>query len=300
MVIARLKGGVGNQLFIYAAARRLSLNNNVPLKLDIISGFQRDYYQRNYRLQHFNIQGDVASRRQSFEGIFGRVRRQVLKQLAKFSEFEQRRYITEEFPEFDPRLLNLKVNGITYLDGIWASEQYFKDIEGIIREDLKIVTRHDPQDLALAAKIQSSNSVGLHVRRLHGVPRKSEAKPNPAIPALSIDYYQRGIEIIAGKVADPVFYCFGDYPQWFSQNNQMDFPLVVINHNKDEKDYEDLWLMSLCKHFVIANSTFSWWGAWLSDHPGKIVITPGGINDRAIPQMTIFSREAIPSGWLKI
>src|SRR5208337_503215 len=217
MVVARLKGGLGNQLFIYAAARRLSLHNNVPLKLDIISGFQRDYFQRNYRLHHFNIKGEVASRYQSFDGIFGRVRRQILKKLAKFSELEKRRYIMEEFPEFDPRLLNFKVNGITYLEGIWASEKYFKDIEGIIRDDLKIVTRHGSQDLALAEKIQSGNSVGLHVRRLHGVP-KGKAKPNPSVPALSVDYYKRGIEIIAGKVADPVFYCFGDYPQWFLQN----------------------------------------------------------------------------------
>ena len=179
MVVARIRGGLGNQLFVYAAARRLALHSNVPLKLDIISGFQRDYFQRNYRLQHFNIQGELASRRQSFDGIFGRVRRQILKQLAKFSEFENRRYITEEFPEFDPRLLNLKVNGIIYLEGVWASEQYFKDIEGIIRDDLKLVTRHDSRNLALAEKIQSSNSVCLHLRRLHGVPR-SEAKPSPS------------------------------------------------------------------------------------------------------------------------
>ncbi len=295
MVVARLKGGLGNQLFIYAAARRLALKNNVPLKLDIISGFQRDYYQRTYRLHHFNIQGEVASRRQSFDGIFGRVRRQILKQLAKFSELEDRRYITEEFPEFDPRLLNFEVNGITYLDGIWANEKYFKDIEGIIRNDLKIVTRHGSEDLALAEKIKSGNSVGIHVRRLRDFPCKG-AGGNSSSPALSADYYKRGIEIIAGKVADPVFYCFGDDPQWFPQNNKMDFPLVVINHNKNEKDYEDLWLMSLCKHFIIANSTFSWWGAWLSNHHDKIIITSGWNNDRTIPGTEM----AIPTGWLTI
>jgi len=300
MVVARLKGGLGNQLFIYAAARRLSLKNNVPLKLDIISGFQRDYYQRSYRLHHFNIKGEVASRYQSFDGIFGRVRREILKKLAKFSELEKRRYIKEEFPEFDIRLLNLRFKGVIYLDGLWQSKKYFKDIEEIIRDDLKIVTRHDSQALALAEKIQSSNSVGIHVRRLREFPCEGEAKPNPSSPALSVDYYKRGIEIIAGKVPDPVFYCFGDYPQWFPENIKMDFPLVVINHHKDEKDYEDLWLMSLCKHFIIANSTFSWWGAWLSDHHDKIIITPGGDNDCTIPGMEIFSRDAIPSGWLKI
>ncbi|MGB7913160.1 MAG: alpha-1,2-fucosyltransferase [Desulfobaccales bacterium] len=300
MVVARIKGGLGNQLFIYAAARRLSLKNNVPLKLDIMSGFQRDYFQRKYRLHHFNIKGEVASRHRSFDGIFGRVRRQILKKMAKFTKFEKRRYITQEFPGFDPRLLDFKVNGIAYLDGIWASEKYFKDIEGVIRDDLKMVAGHDSRDLALAAKIQSGNSIGIHVRRLRELPGNGEAEPNPSSPALTVDYYKRGIDIIAGKVADPVFYCFGDHPQWLSENIKMDFPLVVVNHNKDEKDYEDLWLMSLCKHFIIANSTFSWWGAWLSDHHDKIVITPGGNNDSTIPGMEIFHRDAILSGWLKI
>ncbi len=300
MVIARLMGGLGNQLFIYAAARRLSLKNKVPLKLDITSGFQRDYYQRTYRLHNFNIKGEVASRYQSFSGILGKVRRQILKRISKFSGFDRRRYIIEEFPEFDVRLLNLQVNGLIYLDGIWASEKYFKDIEGIIRDDLKIVTKHNSENLSMAEKIQSTNSVCIHVRRLREFPCKAEAKPNPSSPALSVDYYKRGIEIIASKVADPVFYCFGDYPQWFVENVKIDYPVILINHNKDEMDYEDLWLMSSCKHFIISNSTFSWWGAWLSNHHDKIIITPGGDYECTVPGMTIFSRDAIPTGWLKI
>ena len=109
MVVVRLKGGVGNQLFIYAAARRLSLNNNVPLKLDISSGFQRDYYQRNYRLNHFNIKAEIASPYQSFNGIFGRVRRQILRIISRCYKFEHRLYLDEESREFDPRLLNCRL-----------------------------------------------------------------------------------------------------------------------------------------------------------------------------------------------
>ena len=278
MVIVRLQGGLGNQLFIYAAARRLSLKNNVPLRLDITSGFERDYYQRTYRLNHFNIKAEIASPYQSFNGISGRARRQILRIISRYGKFERRVYLDEESREFDPRLLNLKVKGIRYLEGFFAREQYFKDIEGVIRDDLQVVTKHDAENLALAEKIQSTNSVCLHVRRLRGLPSKTDAKSDPLNPALSVDYYKKGIEIIASQIADPVFYCFGDYPQWVVDNIKVDYPIIIINHNKDEKDYEDLWLMSLCKHFIIPNSTFSWWGAWLSNYHDKIVIVPDANN----------------------
>jgi hypothetical protein len=300
MVVARLQGGLGNQLFIYAAARRLSLKNNVPLKLDITSGYERDYYQRTYRLNHFNIGAEIASPYQSFKGILGRVRRQILRIISRHRKFEHRVYLDEESREFDPRLLNLQVKGIIYLEGFFAREKYFKDIERIIRDDFQIVTRHDAENLALAGQIQSTNSVCLHVRRLHGLPSKTEAKSNPSISSLSRDYYKKGIEIIARKIAEPVFYCFGDYPQWFVDNIKIDYPITIINHNKDEKDYEDLWLMSLCKHFIIANSTFSWWGAWLSNYHDKIVIVPDATCYANLSGASIFKRDVIPTGWLAI
>lgn len=300
MVVVRLKGGVGNQLFMYAAARRLSLKNNVPLRLDVSSGFHHDYYQRNYRLNHFNIKAEIASSYQSFNGISGRVRRQILRMISRCYKFEQRLYLDEESWEFDPRLFNLRVNGIIYLEGYWAREKYFKDIEGMIRDELQIVTKHDAENLALAAKIQSTNSVCIHVRRLRGLPGKTDAQSDPSNPALPADYYKKGIEIIASKIAEPVFYCFGDYPQWVAENVKIDYPIVIINHNKDEKDYEDLWLMSLCKHLIISNSTFSWWGAWLSNYNDKIVIVPEANSYYNLPGIHIFNRDAIPSGWLAI
>ena len=189
-----------------------------------------------------------------------------------------------------------------YLEGFFASEKYFKDIEGIIREDLQIVTKHDAESVfTIAEKIQSTNSVCLHVRRLRGLPSKTDAKGDPFNPALSVDYYKKGIEMIARKIAEPVFYCFGDYPQWAIDNIKIDHPLVIMNHNKDEKDYEDLWLMSLCKHFIIANSTSSVGGGLgLSDNNDKIVIVPDDNRDGDLPGMTIFKKNAIPSRWLKI
>ena len=129
MVIARVLGGLGNQLFIYAATRRLALTNNVPLKLDIISGFKWDSdFKRKYLLHQFNIQAEIASQWDSFVSPCGRIRRNFLRRINKTVSFKNRFYITEESKEFDTRILQLKVRNRVYLEGYWQSEKYFKDI----------------------------------------------------------------------------------------------------------------------------------------------------------------------------
>jgi hypothetical protein len=298
MVIVRLVGGLGNQLFIYAAARRLALKNNVRLKLDIISGFQRDFYRRQYCLNKFNIKAEIASPTESFMGILGRIRRKAVRKISQLRKFEKRMYIVEESNDFDPRLLSLKTNRIVFLEGYWQSEKYFKDIENIIREDFEIISEHDLQNLNMAKKIESSNAVCLHVRRLHGVANMEGAQPLPDAEALEIDYYNRAVAFIAKRVSNPVFYCFGDYPKWMLENIKINFPTVFITHNNsDEKSHEDLWLMSLCKHFIICNSTFSWWGAWLASNQDKIVIAPA-IKEQ-LRHFNSTSKDLIPEHWIK-
>ncbi|GAI56244.1 unnamed protein product, partial [marine sediment metagenome] len=152
-MIARLFGGLGNQLFIYAAARRLALKNSVPLKLDIISGFARDPQRKKYKLSHFNIKADIALKHDFSESFFGRGQRYLTRKFYKIFPFEKRRYIKEEIRPFDERLLHLKVNGKVYLDGYWQSEEYFRDIESVIREDFKFVTKHTPENQELAEVI---------------------------------------------------------------------------------------------------------------------------------------------------
>jgi hypothetical protein len=298
MVIARIFGGLGNQLFIYAAARRLAWVNQVPLQLDI-SGYQEDYYKREYCLHHFNIQAKVIS--PVYAGTIGKIRRRLGRQISQLRKFANRSYICEEFPALDPRLLHLQVKKKVYLDGYWQSERYFKDAEEVIRADLQIATQHAPENLELAKRIRTVNAVALHARRLHGVPQYSGGQPSQKVPALHIDYYRRAIELMASKVANPFFFCFGDYPQWLQENLKVEFPAYFITHNGDDKNYEDLWLMSLCKHFIIANSTFGWWGAWLSNWPEKIVIAPAPNTPLAPKGTVIFSnRDYYPEGWINI
>lgn len=300
MVIARLMGGLGNQLFIYAAGRRLALKNQVPLRLDV-SAFAQDFYRRKYHLSHFNIPADSAAPQQAFAGYGGRIRQKLLKKLANLREFGKSSYITERGPGFDPRLLDLRIKGTVYLDGYWQSEKYFQDMASVIRQDLEIITEHDPENLEWARRIQASEAVALHVRRLRALPGKGGLPPDSMAPGLAAAYYQQGIQLLAEKVKSPVFFCFGDHPRWAQENLQIDFPNFFITNNKgDEKSHEDLWLMSLCKNFIIANSTFSWWGAWLSQNESKIVIAPDRngnfIQEGVIP----FPEDGLPDSWIKL
>jgi len=133
------------------------------------------------------------------------------------------------------------------------------------------------------------NAVCLHVRRLHGVPLVAAAAPRAESDYLHIgmSYYQRAFDQITQRVRDPHFFVFSDFPEWARENIRTKAPIEFVEHNQAGKDYEDFWLMTQCRHFVIANSTFSWWAAWLANPvEEKLVYAPAsGIGKmlRSIP-----------------
>jgi len=295
-VIVRIFGGLGNQLFQYAAARRLALVNNIPLVLDTISGFQRDHYQRQYCLHHFSIQGDLANSRECFLGAVGRVERWLLRQVNQRLLFEKRNYVHEKFFECDSRLLSLKVNQPIYLEGYWQSVRYFEDIAPVLRRDLQFVEPHDQVNLETAERIKNTESVCLHVRRLRGA--RELSRNNVATPKDQSDdnenicYYKRAIHFLEQRIVNPHFYVFSDDINWVKQNFPLGQNATFIDHNNGNKDYEDLWLMSCCKYFILAYSTFSWWGAWLSPFSKKIVCAPFQKFDNKLDMM--------PKEWINI
>ena len=278
MIIVRLFGGLGNQLFQYAAARRLALKNKVPLKLDISSGFEQDLFKRDYSLGNFDIVEEFASPYESFTRIAGSLRRRIARAIAKRQRFENRSYILETSKCYDPRLTALKVTRRVYLDGYWQSEFYFKDIEDTLRRELRFKVEHDSVNLELAKAIRSTESVCIHVRRLHGVPKADDPVPLPVEhpKALYVDpsYYTQAAKRLLDRVSSPHFFVFADYPDWAKENLRLDYPTTFVTHNGNDKDYEDLWLMSLCRHHIVANSTFGWWGAWLGAYAGQLVFAP--------------------------
>jgi hypothetical protein len=268
-IIVRIKGGLGNQLFCYTAARRLAIINNVELVMDDVTGFVRDsQYKRQYALKYFCLPIRKATPSERLEP-FDRYRRGVMKWLSRKQPFSERRYLEQEGINFDDRLLDLKVKGTLYLDGLWQSENYFKDVEQTIRKDLQIISPQDAKNQQLSTKIADCNAVALHVRWF-------DNPTSTGLHNLSTDYYQNAISLIEQKVDSPHYFLFSDDPA--AASKKINIPqdrVTFVNHNQgDENAYADMWLMSQCQHFITANSTFSWWGAWLSNYPHKIVITP--------------------------
>lgn len=290
-VIIRITGGLGNQLFCYAASRRLALANNAELVIDDVTGFTRDrQYCRKYMLDHFNITVRKATPAERMEP-FERYRRGVIKLLSHGKPFERRSYLKQEGRDFDKRLLTLKVKGTLYLDGLWQSENYFKDVEYTIREDLRIIQPADAINQRMAENIRNLQAVALHMRWFDA----SDSTDNN----MAIDYYRRAITLLKGKINTPSYFLFSDKPE--EAYRKLDLPedrTIIVSHNKgDENAYADLWLMTQCKYFITANSTFSWWGAWLCSWNEKIIISPSvkisGIG-------TWGFKGLIPSGWVTI
>lgn len=291
-IITRIKGGLGNQLFCYAAARRLSIVNDIELVIDDVTGFVRDsQYKRQYALKHFCIPIRKATAPERLEP-FERYRRGMIKWLSSKKPFSDKSYLEQEKIDFDDRLLELKVKGTLYLDGLWQSENYFKDIEQTIRQDLQIIPPQDTKNQQVAEKIANCNAVALHVRWFDD--------PNSTgLHNLSTNYYKNAISLIEQKVDSPHYFLFSDDPE--AASRKIDLPpnmVTFVTHNRgDEYAYADLWLMSKCQHFIIANSTFSWWGAWLSNYPQKIVITP----NLKISGVTAWGFDGlIPEEWILI
>lgn len=293
----QIAGGLGNQLFQYATARRLALQNGVPLTLDHLSGFARDFYKRRYLLDRFDVRGDTIDPRAAYATNWGRLRRNIRVRLNQSRDLAAKTYIREDNTRFDPRMLDLKVSRPIYLEGYWQYEGYFADIRETLCEELTLRTPHDEQNLEVARKIRSVAAVCLHVRRLHGVPNTADAKPvmNPSWKHyVDPSYFQKAVELMAQKVESPHFFVFADYPDWAKEHIRAPYPIEFITHNGAERDYEDFWLMGQCRHFIVANSTFSWWAAWLSRNPGKIVIAP---RDAIGPEQVL---KSAPDSWLLV
>jgi len=292
-IISRIFGGLGNQLFCYAAARRMALLNNAELIIDDVSGFVRDYtYQRHYQLEHFSIPCRKAT---AFERLepFSRARRYLKRKWNQRLPFAQRAYILQQGIDYDPRLLEVKIQGTLYLEGYWQSEDYFKDVEVTIRQDLQIKPPTDAPNLAIAAQIRDCTAVAVHVRFF------DEPKA-PSMNNAPVDYYTRAVEKMDCLVPDAHYFVFSDQPEAARARVPLpDDRITVVAHNHgDAMAHADLWLMAQCQHFVTANSTFSWWGAWLSKNEDKQVISPNAALMRSISSWG--SKGMIPDQWIQL
>ena len=265
-----IKGGLGNQLFCYAAARSLAIRNSAELIIDNISSFKRDFkYRQSYQLHHFNTIGRLANYYERLEP-FGRVRRKLLRKLNSQKSLEQRAYITDEESNYFSEFLNLKINHSVILDGYWQDEKYFIDNKRIIQKELTVIPPNDIKNQDYAHSINKNSSVAVHVRWFE---KNSEA----AVNTIKKEYYNKAIEYYEDHLNEPHYFLFSD--DIASAIRNISFPhgrLIPVDFNSsDQNAYADFWLMSQCNHFIIANSTFSWWAAWLGEKNDSIILYPG-------------------------
>jgi len=284
MITTKLMGGMGNQMFQYAAGRHLALLNNTNLKLDAVFLLDRsikwDHTLYEYELDVLNIRSTVQKKANKIGDKLEKI-------------FRPSAVVLEVPFTYDPSVLDKRGN--IYLHGFWQSELYFKAIESTIRKEFEFVVAPDQQNAECLEQIHSTNSVSMHFRRGDYV---NLAETNQFHGVSGIDYYKAAMVDIKKKVKDPHFFVFSNDLDWVKDNMTFDDAHTFVDHNPGRKSYEDLRLMINCKHNVIANSSFSWWAAWLNNNPEKIIIAPARwFNDE---ETTKKAGYMIPESWIRL
>ena len=274
MIILNIKGGLGNQMFQYACGRALSLRNNDKLSL-VWSEYQGDT-ARKFSLKNFAIKAEVIEPDvvPKFPKLLARLKQKLTKNF---------------YVGFDSSIL--KKHGQTvYLDGYFQSEKYFQDYADEIRQDFSLVAPFEGKTAEIANTIKSElNAVSLHVRR-------GDYVTHPDFGGIvTQEYYERAIQHIRESVPSAKFYVFSDDIDWCRSELPLGSDATFVS-NPEFKDYEEMILMSLSHHHIIANSSFSWWGAWLGNNPNKIVIAPSKWSNLH----ENWYKDIIPSTWTRL
>jgi len=291
LIIVKLMGGLGNQMFQYALGRSLAVKNSCELKIDISE--YKTYKLHNYGLGVFNLNENFADKKEcdniKFEkcSVIERAARKILGKMKR----KTNNYIIEKNLRFDPEIL--KLAGNRYLEGYWQSEKYFILNKEEIRNDFVLKHEMNEANTAVYKKIKSTDSVSFHIRRGDYV---SDPGTNAYHGVDLKHYYEDAVKLIKKSVTNPHFFIFSDEPDWVRENFKGEFEFTVVDCNTGKTGYEDMRLMSACSHNIIANSSFSWWGAWLNNNPEKIVTAPKNwFTDKSID-----TSDLIPETWIRL
>jgi len=288
-VIARIEGGLGNQLFQYAAARSLADRLGCDVALDL-RGLDENG-DRPFQLDLYRVRATVASPQQLHElpdwrsSRWGRIR-------ANLSQFAPAIY---SYPLFWPRsfAFDRRFDQITrpvYLVGYWQSEKYFAWNRVHVLQDIQL-TVPLPVDTPLLDEIRSTRSVALHIRRGDYVSNTAAAQFHGLC---DMGYYLAAINALKARIPDIHVFVFSDEPDWARANLVLDVPVRYVDANPTDKGHIDLELMRQCRHHVIANSSFSWWGAWLCESGEQVVYAPG----RWFADPASDTSDVVPARWM--
>lgn len=295
MIIVKLKGGMGNQMFQYAIGRALSIKYDVPLGLDLdmlLDRTPRPKFHRftfyDYNLDIFNINPQILPQnkipflyRKIFKGKIGLY-------FNYFKKYFIKNNGEEKYFHFNPYIFS--VGPDVYLDGYWQSPKYFESIEDIIRKDFTLKNELSENIKTLKKEIEENKSLCIHVRR-------GDYIGNPVHDILDKEYYNKGIEKIKEITQIDKVYVFSNDIKWCKENLSFPYSTMFVDEEyRGAKDEGNLFLMSACHNFIIPNSSFSWWAAWLSSYKDKIVIVP----KQWFGDKNINSEDLIPKEWIRI
>lgn len=275
MITVFLRGGLGNQMFQYAAGLALAKKRGTSVSLDttyLADRFPRKQFTfRNYDMDIFAVKPSFTflskvSKKFPVPGLWLAID-MALMHLA--SALSLKKLVREKDERvFDSELLNEPSSSILY--GRWQSDKYFLGVADELRKDFTFRNPLEGEALRFADEIKSSNSVALCVRRGDFI---AHQHANAIMGDTNLAYYTRGLEYIRKHVENPKIVVFCDDVAWCKENLPVPADSIFIGPLGPKWSFH-LELMSLCKHAIIANSTFYWWGAWLNANPEKIIVAP--------------------------
>lgn len=295
MLIIRLMGGLGNQMFQYAFAQAYAIKNNCNILIDLSWFEENKNYtgpvdKRVYELGCFSIKPNFATDEEVKKCINKRKKHlpSFMCKMLKCEKYTDNIFRDKHACVFQEELLKLKNDA--YFEGYFQSEKYFTEYRDEIISSFTLNRPLNKENMELIEKIKSTNAVSIHVRRGDYV------KLQDFHGLCSLEYYKKAIDYIASKIENPHFYLFSDDIQWTKENLTINYPYTVVNINDAGSGFFDMELMKNCKYNIIANSSFSWWGAWLNQNPDKIVIAP----KRWFANDNMRDNDIIPERWIKI
>jgi hypothetical protein len=289
MVITFILGGLGNQMFQYAIGKAISLRTNQKLALDLT--FFSDKEHRNFELDCFNVSYRLSntSNTKKFHRLIKL--KKISKKIGVFNKYFENRVFEERFFHFDSTVLNIK-NSVL-IKGYWQSEKYFLEFRHVILNDFTLKFPPSTNCQKVLSLLNDVLSVSLHVRR-------GDYITNPEAYAFhgicSLDYYKDAVNLILSSFPSSKFFIFSDDLDWCKENFTFIKNVYFVDLGIDSTDYEEMYLMSNCNHNIIANSSFSWWGAWLNRNSEKVVIAP----KKWFSDHSINTSDLVPSTWIRL
>jgi hypothetical protein len=296
MIIVNLIGGLGNQMFQYAFGRSMEQAKQRKVCFDATTLLDRtpreNFTYRDFELGVFEgpvslaTPFDIALFRQSPANLLSRGYYKVQRALRKPSIYSEKQYYV-----YDPDVWRTGNN--TYFDGYWQTEQYFLEQAALIRQAFAFRVAPTGENARLVQEIKSQVAISVHVRRGDYVSNSNASQMHNVCPPA---YYEQAVRLLTSQIGEAVLYVFSDEPEWVCQHLRFELPTVYVSHNQGKNSFEDMRLMSLCQHHIIANSSFSWWGAWLNPNTTKRVIAPRQWLQTGLPSPT----NLLPSQWIQL